>query len=197
MLFWVFVVAWFLSDVFWYQEGVDTVLVFLIYFLGYELSEVIPNYYFVFTACQYLLYFFVGFKIRKKLDTSKIPICMWIVADIGLFVMYYCVKFPLLLSLLNFLIPLVGAIMAFEVLQKMAIYIKWEQSPHWINLSSNSMPIYLFHQQIIYVVIMHLNGKINPYLNAFFNFVVALSISYYLGKMLRRWKITRFLIGEK
>ena len=87
--------------------------------------------------------------------------------------------------------------MAFEVLQKMAIYIKWEQSPHWINLSSNSMPIYLFHQQIIYVVIMHLNGKINPYLNAFFNFVVALSISYYLGKMLRRWKITRFLIGEK
>lgn len=197
MLFWVFVVAWFLSDVFWYQEGVDTVLVFLIYFLGYELSEVIPNYYFVFTACQYLLYFFVGFKIRKKWDTSKIPICMWIVADIGLFVMYYCVKFPLLLSLLNFLIPLVGAIMAFEVLQKMAIYIKWEQSPHWINLSSNSMPIYLFHQQIIYVVIMHLNGKINPYLNAFFNFVVALSISYYLGKMLRRWKITRFLIGEK
>ena len=141
--------------------------------------------------------FFVGFKIRKKWDTSKIPICMWIVADIGLFVMYYCVKFPLLLSLLNFLIPIVGAIMAFEVLQKMAIYIKWEQSPHWINLSSNSMPIYLFHQQIIYVVIMHLNGKINPYLNAFFNFVVALSISYYLGKMLRRWKITRFLIGEK
>lgn len=62
MLFWVFVVAWFLSDVFWYQEGVDTVLVFLIYFLGHELSEVIPNYYFVFTACQYLLYFLLDLK---------------------------------------------------------------------------------------------------------------------------------------
>ena len=59
------------------------------------------------------------------------------------------------------------------------------------------MPMYLFHQQIIYFTIYWLNGKVNPYLHAGINFVAALVGSFIISSILMRWKVTRFLIGEK
>lgn len=58
------------------------------------------------------------------------------------------------------------------------------------------MSIYLFHQQIIYFVILYSNGRINPYLNALLNFIVCSLLSLALSSALYQLKITRFLIGE-
>lgn len=59
------------------------------------------------------------------------------------------------------------------------------------------MPVYLFHQQIIYVFISALNGMINPYLHAGINFIGAMSISLLMSTLMMKFKWTRFLIGMK
>ena len=87
--------------------------------------------------------------------------------------------------------------MAFVVLQKLATRVNWEESKVFSFLSKNSMLVYLFHQQIIYVFISLLNGVINPYLHAGINFVGAMAISLLISTVLMKFKWTRFLIGEK
>lgn len=65
------------------------------------------------------------------------------------------------------------------------------------NLSKISMPIYLFHQQIIYFTIIFFNGRIYPLLNIFVNFFAAIFISNLLSSIMLKYKYTRLLIGEK
>lgn len=98
---------------------------------------------------------------------------------------------------LSFLLYIIGALMAFVVLQKLATRVNWEESKVFSFLSKNSMLVYLFHQQIIYVFISLLNGVINPYLHAGINFVGAMAISLLISTVLMKFKWTRFLIGEK
>ena len=67
----------------------------------------------------------------------------------------------------------------------------------FIFLSKRSMPIYLFHQQVIYFTIIWFNGKVNPYINVAVNFIVAIVLSVIISSILMKFKVTRFLIGEK
>ena len=59
------------------------------------------------------------------------------------------------------------------------------------------MPMYLFHQQIIYFTIMIFNGRVNPYINSLLNFVIAIVLSFGISYFMMKFKVTRFLIGEK
>lgn len=99
--------------------------------------------------------------------------------------------------LLEFFSNIIGAIMAFYVLQKIADWSKWYGKKSFTNLSRCMMPIYLFHQQIIYFVISALNGKVHPVLNAFANFTISLFVSWLISWLLLKCKITKFLIGQK
>ena len=99
--------------------------------------------------------------------------------------------------LLEFFSNIIGAIMAFYVLQKIADWSKWYDKKSFTNLSKCMMPIYLFHQQIIYFVISALNGKVHPVLNAFANFTISLFVSWLISWLLLKCKITKFLIGQK
>ena len=63
------------------------------------------------------------------------------------------------------------------------------------KLSTYSMPMYLFHQQIIYFSITILDGVVNPWINAGVNFIVATVGAYIISAILMKWKITRFLVG--
>ena len=73
----------------------------------------------------------------------------------------------------------------------------WKNSKFLILLSRYAMPIYLFHQQIIFFTIYKFNGKISPWINIGINFVVAILGSFIISYLLMKWKITSFLIGEK
>lgn len=90
-----------------------------------------------------------------------------------------------------------GALMSFFVLQCFASKVEWKKNKAFMLLSKNSMTIYLFHQQIIYFTILWFNGKVNPYVNSFINFGVALFLSSLISTMLMKFKVTRILIGEK
>lgn len=98
---------------------------------------------------------------------------------------------------LSFILHIVGSIMAWSIPQMLANKVNWQKSKVLNMLSSYSMPMYLFHQQIIYFTIMWLNGKVNPWINAGANFVIALAGSFIISWILMHWKSTWFLIGEK
>ncbi len=49
-----------------------------------------------------------------------------------------------------------------------------------------------YHQQLIYVTIYLLNGKVNPYVHAIINLLFAVVASYGIGTLLMKSKMTRF-----
>ena len=199
MLFWCFVFAWPLSKLFKNYSILSLLIVAVFYVGGIVGSRFLSNYYSIWTGCEYLLYFWLGFQIfnYKKIVIS-ISVYVWVISFFASFILDYMFIFcSLITSLLQAMIHILGALMAFFVLQKIASKISWKNSKSFMALAKTSMAIYLFHQQIIYFTILFLNGKVNPYVHAFVNFIVAMMASYGLSCVLMRFKITRFLIGEK
>jgi len=205
MLFDVFVIFYPLSNFFKQRHILGAVVVILIYGVGFVGSSLLPNLFQVFRACTYVPLFWLGFKIRQCGSgwLRKIPALVWLLVDILLFaVTQYLSKsdglvFKLLYQGFDFLLHIVGAVMAFVVLQKIADLIKWKERKTIGFLGKNSMPIYLFHQQIVYVFIVLLNGKVNPFIHAGINFIGAMLIALLISVLLMKFRWTRFLIGEK
>lgn len=205
MLFFVFMIFYPLTSFFEKHNVGGAITVIAFYGIGFVGSMVLPNIYQIFTAFTYLPLFWLGFKIRQYGSKAlmRIPSLVWAAADVLLFtlVQYLSGFDATIIKLLNlglsFLLHIIGALMAFVVLQKLANRVNWKESKAFSLLSKNSMPVYLFHQQVIYVFISLLNGVINPYLHAGINFIGAMVISLLISTLLMKFKWTRFLIGEK
>lgn len=205
MLFFVFMFFYPLTSFFEKHNVGGALTVLAIYGIGLAGAQVLPNVLQIFTACMYLPLFWLGFKIRqyRSQRLMKIPSLVWIAADVLLFalVQYLSAFDGFIFMLLNlgftFLLHVIGALMAFVVLQKLANRVNWKESKVFSFLSKNSMPVYLFHQQVIYVFISLLNGVVNPYLHAVINFIGAMVISLLISTLLMKFEWTRFLIGEK
>ena len=205
MLFFVFVLFYPLTNFFEEHNVEGTLTVLVIYGMGFVGAIVFPNIYQIFTACTYLPLFWLGFKIRQygSQRMMKIPSVVWIVSDVLLFnlIQYISGLDGIGIKILNlgltFILHIIGAMTAFVVLQKLANKVKWKESTWFTYLSENSMIVYLFHQQIVYVFITLLNGIVTPYLHAAINFVGAMLISLMISTLLMKFKWTRFLIGEK
>ena len=209
MLFGVFAIVWPIRKLLLRKKCVGWAMALVFYGIGLIGKRILPNVFCIWTACQYLLFFFLGVRIwakekrQEKLITDVLPWYCWVIADFFLLAGTMVVGqnsgalWSLLSSVFSLALHLVGAIMAWTTLQALANRVKWKDSNAFKTLSSYSMPIYLFHQQIIYFTIIGLNGKVNPWINAGVNFVVAIIGSYLISNILMRWNVTRFLIGEK
>ena len=206
MLFDVFILFWILSSFFEKHNLLGGLLVLVIYAIGILGSGFVPNCFRIWTACTYAPIFWLGMKIRQhgSCIIMKIPAIVWIAVDIGIFAIdrYLLTGTSLIEKLLSiagdFALHVIGAIMAFAVLQKLANRItSWRKSKIFSLLSSNAMPIYLIHQQLIYFSLRWLNGLVNPYVHALINFAAAMLVSLIISTLLMRFKVTRFLIGEK
>ena len=178
----------------------------LFYIIGVICPIFLPNVFCVWTAFRYFFFFYVGMRLWKRgTVASKIADCSiyLVIVDIVLFITLMCIDrnsgmvWNIMKMGLNLVLNLVGALMAWCVLQKIASVVKWDKSNCFKTLSLYTMPMYLFHQQFIYLSILWLNGKISPWINALINFVFAFLCSYIISVLLMRWKITRILIGEK
>ena len=204
MLFGVFMIFYPLSSFFEKHHAYGAIVVILIYGIGFVGFQTLPNVFQIFRACTYLPLFWLGFKIRQCGSEwlKKIPAIAWLVVDILLFILTeYLSKFENLFFVLlfhgfSFLLHIIGALMAFVILQKIASLIRWKESKIFGFFSEKSMPIYLFHQQIVYLFLYWLNG-INPYFHATINFIAAMLISLLLSYLMMKFKWTRLLIGEK
>ena len=197
MLFWVYLIAWPLAGVFNRKPVIGGIVVVGLYVVGMVGSRLFPNYFFIWRSCEYVLFFWIGFMIRKMpVVFERIKWYVWLTIFIILFIAWEMLNSGAIHSLLEIAVHVTGSIATFEALGSLAKRIDWSKA--WFqHLSSKTMPMYLFHQQIIYFTIYWLNGKANPYIHAGINFIVALVCSFLISGVLMRWKVTRFLIGEK
>ena len=204
MLFGVFVICWLCSDFFDRHFVLGMISVIALWGVGVVGGAVIPNVFMIWTACKYVSFFWIGFSIRKYGSSvlMKIPAVVWLIADIGVFAVsrfisgYDGAIFKILNMGVGYALNIIGSVMAFVVLQKIAYKINWENK-FFGFLSKRSMGVYLFHQQVIYFTIYWLNGMINPYIHTGINFVIAIIVSLAITSVLLKFKVTRFLLGEK
>lgn len=204
MLFGLFVLFWPLADFFKKHNVIGIVVALGIYLVGSTQLLGSNNFFSYKNTCVHLVFFLVGFKIRQHGSgmLMKIPSLVWLTMDVGLF--YFSKKLAFMDNIitklfnlgLNFTLHIVGAIMAFVILQKIANIINIHNR-FWNFLSKHSMGIYLFHQQIIYICIYLLNARVNPYLHSVINLVVSSSLSITISYLLIKSRITRVMIGEK
>lgn len=156
-----------------------------------------------------MLFFFIGMRIRikeengEKLITKQIPLYFWIILDLLMFIISINMKdntstfVGIAHSIINILLHIVGVIMAWQSLQYIATLIPYHKSRFFMTVATCSIPIYLFHQQLIYFTIIKFNGRLLPWLHVVINFFFALTFSLLISKVLMRWHVTRLLIGEK
>ncbi len=168
---------------------------------------IMPNYYEIWTACKYFIYFYLGMRIRQKEDDNQkaivkiVPSYVWLIMYIVVFAVSKIIILDggIIGNLcdfgISFILTILGAIAAFTCLDELANKVKWDNKL-FKKLSLCAMPMYLFHEQIIYFAIYWLDG-INSYLHASIIFVIALVVSYAISVLLLRFKTTRFLVGEK
>ena len=189
------------------NPGIGWIISIVFYGIGSIGGRIIPNIFCIWNACQYVLFFYIGMRIRDKreknelLITDRVSPIWWIVLDLLIFEINGALDSRLIIVriagvILGLLLHIVGAVMAWSVLQMLARHLDWKSSKLISGLMPYTMPIYLFHQQIMYFTISALNGKVSPLINASINFIVALVASIFISGFLMKWKATRFLIGE-
>lgn len=204
MLFNVFVIYdYFLTKI---KRG-QIVLVFIIFIGGIVLGSVCPNIFQILTSMRYLLFFYSGCMIRKKysdMQSDKMLIfgILFLLVNLVFFTLLNLDIFAngiigKVMSLLSRIIcDVSGAIMAFLLLSFLASKLRWDNKL-FTNLTIVSFPIYLFHQQIIYVLLWNFQSLINPYVMCALNFLLSILVSYYISLMLMKHKVIKFLIGIK
>ncbi len=209
MLFEVFVLCWPLWPILTARGVKGAAAILIIFGMGAVLGKVLPNIYCIWTACGYIPFFYIGICMRCRQEDNmpnwidKISVWKWVLIDIICYIVYISVQERsgiigvLLRTSIGFLLHSVGAIIAFLVLYESAKRINWKNSRIFQALSVYSMPIYLFHQQLIYFTLTWFDGKVSPYFHVVLNFIFALLGSYTISWVLMRYKFTRFLIGEK
>lgn len=205
MLFNVFILVY-LFDEYLVNRDFGLIIALGLYFVG-GIGKYcsIPNIYQIFDSFRYIVFFVVGCFIRKKGSDiiRNIPCFVWFFVDVLLFAMKTYIDesniicFKLIGIGLDFVVCMTGAIMAFVILQKVADSIKWKENKLIKILESYSMPVYLFHQQMIYIFVFFFNGLLNPYIHTLVNFISSLFFSIVLSAVLMKYKRTRILIGEK
>lgn len=209
MLFGVFAIVWPLRNLIIKKPFVGWIISLVLYGVGAIGGRFIPNVFCIWTACLYVVFFFIGMRIRvkgeeqKKLFTDVVPWFCWVIEYLLLFAGNRLIGHQdgfiwSVISLgMEFLLRIVGALMAWTSLHTVASKVHWQENKVFKTLTCYSMPMYLFHQQIIYFTITQLNGVVNPWINASVNFVAAIAGSLIISALLMRWSVTRILVGEK
>lgn len=207
MLFGVFAASWPLWKIFSENVFAGAAAAIAFYCAGVAGDMILPNIYCIWSSCQNILLFYIGIRIWKREENEtqliyRIRPQGWFFIDIIIFAVYEFLKtkngFSADLNLV--VLPLLhaaGSIMAFVSLQSIAACASYKSSRTFRLLASYSMPVYLFHQQIIYFVICWLNGKVNPYVHLCINFAAGVVGALAISAVLMKFKITRILIGEK
>ena len=203
MLFGVFAIAWPMSQ--WIKTDYIALIISVISWgIGLIGPRFGSNIFCIWNVFTYLPYFVLGMKMREKEHIWKKYNCFVLaMLNIGLFLLWRYllgnggIFFKILTLISEYAMHVIGAVAVFMILQWIADKVDWKNKKLCNLLSKYSMPIYLFHQQIIYITIVWLNGKVNPYLNVTINFIVALSGSIIISGILMRFRVTNFLLGQK
>jgi hypothetical protein len=165
------------------------------------------NVFFIWTALQDILYFIIGMILRRLHREGKSLTTRWyvkwamLIANILLFVFQWrwlLDKTGMVFRIANLAVGVtihcLGAIATFLILQDLGGRINWDRT--WFKLLvANSMIIYLFHQQIVYISIAVFNGSVPPLIHMMINMALAVVGSILIGRLLRTNQYTKLLVG--
>lgn len=171
--------------------------------LGFTLQLFDINYFQISKAVQYIIYFYLGGYIYKNKDKTSIK---QIVLMLLMFILLYgiCLYFNYLdIFVLNCLSKFILTIVSicevsiiYYIITKAVEKKKLKTNNIIYKLvDENNFGIYLFHQQIIYFMIVLLNGVVHPIIQVIASFVVALIISILMTVILRKNKVTKTMFG--
>lgn len=187
------------------------IILHIIGFVGLMIS--FKNYFQIFTSFYYLIFFYLGYKIREyytiffrkegiSLNNKSFLFSLSLINVIGYMAyvwlssfegsMYYSFFKRLIFEFLNF----EGAVTSFALLMKIGNKIGDVNSKLVNMFNDNNFVMYLFHQQLIYFSIFWLNGVVVPEVNAFINFVFSFTTSLVISIVLHKVKFVRILLGE-
>lgn len=203
MLFGVFLVFYPLTNFFRDNDIKGAAVTVALYCIGTVCNRYINDYLQIWQICRFVLFFWLGFKIRQKWnDKLYRTSASYIIVDLLLFAATYLMPTETLIlnairSGMFMLTCVAGSIMAFVVLQRLANKCAWKNSKIIMVLAKYSMPVYLIHQQVSYLLTIKLNGVISPYLQTPINFVFTICASLAISAFLYRFKLTRKMLGEK
>lgn len=204
MLFGVFAVFYLLTDFFAEHDIKGLIAALAFYGVGTICNRYIEDYFQIWNICRYILFFWLGFKIRQRGSDwlYKIPVVIYVAADIALFALNWLLPnehfiWQAIKPVVSMLLYVVGAVTAFVVFQRLAKRTSWKENKLLSKLVILSMPIYLLHQQISYFLTIKLNGVISPYLQVAINFGFTIIVSMAIAAFLYRFKPTRIMMGEK
>lgn len=205
MLFDVFMIVYCLSDWIYKSNMISLFISLAGIVIGAIGGKLFPNVFCIWTGFSYIAYFILGCKIRQygSDKLNRIGVGAWVAIHTVLYVIVIHLKSinGLLFKISSFgltvIMQLIGAVMAFLVLQKLAGCVDWKQNKLIKGFSQISMPVFLLHQQLIYFSISLFNGHVNPYVNAIINVAFAIVASAVITKLLYKVKVLRVLMGEK
>lgn len=205
MLLGVFLLFWPARKIAIKKPLLTVIYVFILYACGLIGSNYIPNVFQIWTACQYVLFFYLGFFYYRWRDKilGKVNPLTWLFIDILLFVTYeFLQASSTLLAVTHLLngitLRIVGCVMAVEVINSLLPDVLSKDGV-FTNISTRSMGIYLFHQQVIYYSLYLFCYKLGwaPVPCILLNFIVSVTVAYLITTLLMKTKFTRLMIGEK
>lgn len=177
---------------------------------GYVTSKLGFNYFQISAAIRYAGYYYLGAYLYEK-NCKK---CRWYYAVIlglssvltyiaTITIEQYFTKYVLFKMfgiLLNYICSYFGILFVYFLIIKMTekssgLFSKISRTKLWKLLIENSFGIYLFHQQIIYLTIILLNGRVIPIVQVFLSFSIAIVVTSFMVIILRKFKITRLLFS--
>ena len=209
MIFWVFIIFWLMSKLMKNKTVAGFLFLGAIYVAMYVMSDYIPNLFGVKNVPEFLFAFWIGFKLRQFKDSKfitavkKVPPVIYLAVHIVAFAVnryIFAISDGIIFNVislgLGIFTHLFGAVMIFLLLQRIALMVKWDTKTFG-HISKCSMPTYLIHQQLVYFCIFPLNGVITPYILGPLTAVAVFLVSLLISSILLKFKVTRFLIGEK
>lgn len=201
MLFWLFIAAYIVFAKYKPTEVVLCLSILISTGGGYALNKVgFINILQIETAVSYAMFYCLGAYLYEKtikIDVGKVASCL-VISIVGYVFSHLLMdNGSMLVKLVRLLASnscsLAGVLMVYGIGNLFGC--NAGRSAFWGQLRQNSFGIYLFHQQLIYLCIMLLNGKVHPVVQVLISFALAICGTSAMAELLRKFKRTKIMFG--
>ena len=195
MLFEVFCIAWLVLHIWPNSKWAFPLASMGLYVVGGAANLVFPNCFQIWKSFQFLIFFYAGYYLNQnKVFISGRRLWELFLLDTVLFViLLFYVDNRMLSTLLELVSHMLGAVSAFFMINTFCEKCRRNRTIEWA--AQNSFGIYLFHQQIIWCVIAVFNGRVLPSVNAMLNFIIGITLSFLLARLIERLPFGKMVLG--
>lgn len=188
---------------------IAAILMIVSFIVGYIGPIICKNYFQIFTALHYLPFFYIGYILYHYINDivgyiKKVRIKVFILIAIVQVAVYaisvYCgfrveSYLCVISKLLYMLATIIGAVLYVVILAFIGDKCRCNGKLYKL-LCKNNFLMYLLHQQLIYMTIYWLNGRVIPEINCVAIFAIAVCVSLLLSIWLHKSNLLCRVLGE-